>query len=63
LDEWYRNAYGTNKQTFIFIYIDSWVHNIKMELGEIGWGDVDWTGLVWLRIRTSENVVMRPRVA
>jgi hypothetical protein len=22
-----------------------WVDNIKMELGEIGWGGVDWTGL------------------
>jgi hypothetical protein len=22
-----------------------WVVNIKMNLGEIGWGDVDWIGL------------------
>jgi hypothetical protein len=21
------------------------VHNIKMDLGEIGWGDMDWIGL------------------
>jgi hypothetical protein len=22
-----------------------WVDNIKMDLGEIGWGGVDWIGL------------------
>jgi hypothetical protein len=22
-----------------------WVHNIRMDLGEVGWGDVDWMGL------------------
>jgi hypothetical protein len=22
-----------------------WVDNIRMELGEVGWGDVDWIGL------------------
>jgi hypothetical protein len=22
-----------------------WVDNIKMALGEVGWGDVDWIGL------------------
>jgi hypothetical protein len=22
-----------------------WVHNIKMDLGDIGWGGVDWIGL------------------
>jgi hypothetical protein len=22
-----------------------WVNNIRMDLGEVGWGDVDWTGL------------------
>jgi hypothetical protein len=27
-DEWYRNAYGTNIQTFIFIYIDYWVSGL-----------------------------------
>jgi hypothetical protein len=26
-----------------------WVVNIRMDLGEMGWGDVDWIGLVWLR--------------
>jgi hypothetical protein len=23
----------------------TWVDNVKMDLGEIGWGDVDWIGL------------------
>jgi hypothetical protein len=22
-----------------------WMDNIKMDLGEVGWGDVDWIGL------------------
>jgi hypothetical protein len=22
-----------------------WVDNIKMDLGELGWGDVDWIGM------------------
>jgi hypothetical protein len=22
-----------------------WVDNIRMDLGEVGWGDVDWNGL------------------
>jgi hypothetical protein len=22
-----------------------WVNNIRMDLGEVGWGDVDWVGL------------------
>jgi hypothetical protein len=22
-----------------------WVDNIRMNLGEVGWGDVDWIGL------------------
>jgi hypothetical protein len=24
-----------------------WVDNIRMDLGEVGWGDVDWIGLAW----------------
>jgi hypothetical protein len=24
---------------------DPWVDNIRMDLGEVGWGDVDWIGL------------------
>jgi hypothetical protein len=22
-----------------------WMHNIRTDLGEVGWGDVDWIGL------------------
>jgi hypothetical protein len=28
-----------------------WVDNIKMHLGEVGWGDVDWIGLALDRSR------------
>jgi hypothetical protein len=28
-----------------------WVDNIKMDIGEIGWGDVDWIGLAQDRNR------------
>jgi hypothetical protein len=28
-----------------------WVYVIKMDLGEVGWGDM-WTGLVWLKTDT-----------
>jgi hypothetical protein len=28
-----------------------WVSNIRMDLGEMGWGDVDWIGLVQDRNR------------
>jgi hypothetical protein len=27
------------------IYCRRWVDNIKMDLGEVGWGDVDWIDL------------------
>jgi hypothetical protein len=27
------------------------VDNIKMDLRERGWDDVDWIGLIWFRIR------------
>jgi hypothetical protein len=33
-----------------------WVNNIKMDLLEIGWGDVDWIGLE-LRIGTSGELL------
>jgi hypothetical protein len=32
-----------------------WVDNIKMDLGEKGWGV--WTGLVWLRVGTSGGLL------
>jgi hypothetical protein len=28
-----------------------WVDNIRMDLGDVGWGDVDWIGLAWDRNR------------
>jgi hypothetical protein len=28
-----------------------WVDNIRMDLGEVGWGDVDWIGLTLNRNR------------
>jgi hypothetical protein len=28
-----------------------WVDNIRMDLGEVGWGDVDWIGLAQDRDR------------
>jgi hypothetical protein len=28
-----------------------WVGNIRMDLGEVGWGDVDWIGLAQDRNR------------
>jgi hypothetical protein len=33
-----------------------WVENIRMDLGEVGWGDVD-TGLVWLRIEIGGELL------
>jgi hypothetical protein len=29
-----------------------WADSIKMDLREIGWDGVVWTGLIWLRIGT-----------
>jgi hypothetical protein len=41
-----------------------WVDNIRMDLGEVGWGDVDWIGLaqdsnMW---RALVNSVLNLRV-
>jgi hypothetical protein len=38
-----------------------WVHNIKMDLGEIGWGGMDWIDLAQdrERWRTLVNVWVR----
>jgi hypothetical protein len=33
------------------------VDNIKMDLREIGWDDMVWTGLNWLRIGTSGELL------
>jgi hypothetical protein len=41
-----------------------WVDNIRMDLREVGWGDVDWIGLAkdWNRWRALVNSVLNPRV-
>jgi hypothetical protein len=41
-----------------------WVDNIRMDLGEVGWGDVDWIGLTQDRNRRRAlvNSVMNLRV-
>jgi hypothetical protein len=33
-----------------------WVFNIKVDLGEIGWGGVGLTGFIWPRIRISGSL-------
>jgi hypothetical protein len=33
-----------------------WVDNIRMDLGEVGWGDVDWIGLAKDRNRPPRSV-------
>jgi hypothetical protein len=40
-----------------------WVDNIRMDLGEVGWGDVDWIGLAQdrNRWRTFVNSVLNLR--
>jgi hypothetical protein len=42
----------------------SWVDNIRMDLGEVGWGDVDWIGLAQdrNRWRAVVNSVLNLRV-
>jgi hypothetical protein len=41
-----------------------WVDNIRMDLGEVGWGDVDWIGLAQdrNRWRALVNSVLNLRV-
>jgi hypothetical protein len=41
-----------------------WVDNIRMDLGEVGWGDVDWIGLAQdrKRWRALVNSVLNLRV-
>jgi hypothetical protein len=41
-----------------------WVDNIRMDLGEVGWGDVDWIGLAQDRDRWKAlvNSVLNFRV-
>jgi hypothetical protein len=42
----------------------TWVDNIKMDLGEVGWSDVDWIGLAKdrNRWRAVVNSVLNLRV-
>jgi hypothetical protein len=42
----------------------NWVDNFRMDLGEVGWGDVDWIGLVQDRNRwiALVNSVLNLRV-
>jgi hypothetical protein len=44
--------------------IRRWVDNIRMDLGEVGWGDVDWIGLAKdrNRWRAFVNLVLNIRV-
>jgi hypothetical protein len=41
-----------------------WVHNVRMDLGEMGWGGVDWIGLAQdrNRWRALVNLVLKLRV-
>jgi hypothetical protein len=41
-----------------------WMDNIRMDLGEVGWGDVDWIGLAQdrNRWRAVANSVLNLRV-
>jgi hypothetical protein len=41
-----------------------WVDNVRMDLGEVGWGDVDWIGLAQdrNRWRALVNLVLNLRV-
>jgi hypothetical protein len=41
-----------------------WVDNVRMDLGEVGWGDVDWIGLAQdrNRWRAVVNSVLNLRV-
>jgi hypothetical protein len=34
-----------------------WVEYIEMDLEEIEWGGMVWTGLMWLRIGTSGELL------
>jgi hypothetical protein len=42
-----------------------WVDNIRMDLGKVGWGDVDWIGLAQVRNRWRAlvNLVLNLQVS
>jgi hypothetical protein len=54
----------TRQTTFAYDLVSRWVDNIRMDLGEVGWGDVDWIGLAQDRNRwkTLVNSVLNLRV-
>jgi hypothetical protein len=35
-----------------------WVDNIRMDLGEVGWGDVDWIDLAQALVNTINNLLV-----
>jgi hypothetical protein len=37
-----------------------WVDNIRMDLGEVGWGDVDWIGLAQEQVESSCEFSIEP---
>jgi hypothetical protein len=37
-----------------------WVDNIRMDLGEMGWGDVDWSGSGWEQEKSSCEFGIEP---
>jgi hypothetical protein len=64
-----RNAYRllvgkTEGKRLLGIPRRRWVDNIRMDLGEVGWGDVDWIGLARdrNRWRAAVNSVLNLRV-
>jgi hypothetical protein len=34
-----------------------WVNNTKMDLREIGWDGMGWSGSIWIRIGTSGGLL------
>jgi hypothetical protein len=37
-----------------------WLHNIRMDLVEVGWGDVDWIGLAQDKVESSCEFGIEP---
>jgi hypothetical protein len=64
-----RNAYRPEGKRPLGRPRRRWVDNIWMDLGEVGWGDVDWIGLAKDRNRwratwgPCPHSMARPRVA
>jgi len=58
------SGYMFHLQTYSTDFAIRWEDNIRMDLREIGWGNVDWIHLTQDRNqwRTLVNKVMYPRV-